>query len=463
MSTSAAISPTDSGPSEAAPDFSPFLKSETHAPASARRVDLVLLLLACAALLVRPSDLFPQLEYWPAYQTIILFSLAVSVRSVIAQVVTDVRARAITLLVIAFGASIVFSHLARGNLYDARVSGFEFFKVILFYLVVLATIDSVRRLRIFVLALCAFTLVLTLVAVASYDGLLDVPALEAIRQADVANDGGVVRRLVGTGVFNDPNDLSLLLVVAIGCSVCVASTTSSRWLQLGLWLPIGFFVYAITLTYSRGGLIALISGSAVAMCLRYGVWRTILPAAALLLPLLLVFGGRQTHVDLSNPEDTFQTRLDRWSDALTLFKSSPFAGVGQNQQVEIFGHVTHNSYLQSFAELGFGGGAIFLGLVALAILGVKRIDCRRADATLIAFRPYVAGVVAGYATGLLSLSRGYTISTYLVIALAAAFINVAPTAQPLVLSAPFFQKLAAASVLMIIATYLFVRVMSGGG
>jgi O-antigen ligase len=463
MSNLAIISANDPGSETESDGFSPFLKPQTYTPARAGRAGFIALLLACAALLVRPSDLYPQLEYWPAYQTIILCCLAFSVRPVVGQLVGDVRARAITLLLITFGASVVISHLVRGNLYALRMGGFEFFKVIVFYLVVLATIDTVSRLRVFLLALSAFTLILAMIAVASYDGLLDVPALESIRQADMSNEGGIVRRLVGTGVFNDPNDLSLLLVVAIGCCFCFATTTTSKWIQLGWWLPIGFFGYAVMLTYSRGGLIALVSGAAVVMALRIGFWRTALCAAVFLPVLLMVVGGRQTHIDFANPEDTFQTRLDRWSDALTLFKGSPLVGVGQDQQVERFGTVAHNTYIQNFAELGLVGGACFLGMIGLSFVGVKRIDRSRADPMLVAFRPYIAGIIAGYAIGLLSLSRGYTISTYLVIALAAAFVNLSPRAQPLVLSGSFFQKLTVASLAMIVGTYIFVRVMSGAG
>jgi O-antigen ligase len=444
-------------------DFSPFLRRETYVSKPAGRAGFVLLLLATAALLVRPSDLLPELEHWPVYQWIIVLCLAFSIRPVIHQLRTQVRARAITLLLIGFGITVVTSHLLRGNLYAARIGGFEFFKIIAYYLVVLATVDSIKRLRLFMLGLCASTLLLTTLSVLAYDGLLDVPSLAAIRQADATSEDGVVERLVGTGIFNDPNDLSLILVVAIGCCFCFAATATSRFARVGWWLPIGFFLYAIALTHSRGGLLALIGGTVIAMGARMGAARALLLTSALV-PLVLIFSsGRQTQVDLNDPTDTFQTRLDRWSDALTLFKQSPLIGVGQDQQVEYCGQVAHNTYIQNFAELGIVGGACFLGMMMFCLRGVLKVDLQRCDPILTTFRPYLAGGLAGYAIGLISLSRGYTISTYLVFALAAAYINLAPRRSILGINGIFIRQLAIASLLTIAATYLTIRLLSGWG
>ncbi len=464
--------PTISGPiagatlaDNAAPleAFSPFLKRETYLPKPAGRAGFILLTLATSALLVRPADLFPALENWPVYQTLIALCLITSWRRIVEQLHGDTRARALTLLLFTFGATVVTSNLFHGNLYGIRTGGFEFAKIIVYYLIVLACVDSVARLRLFALALCASTLLLATLSVLAYDKLLDVPSLTAIRQSDRFSEDGVIERLVGTGIFNDPNDLCLILIVAIACCGCFVATTPGKLLRLGWCLPIGFFGYAISLTYSRGGLGALLVGAGVAIGARWGAMRTVLLASVLVPVILIVSGSRQTHVDLSDPTDTFQTRLDRWSDSLTLFKQSPLIGVGQDQQVEQCGQVAHNTYIQNFAELGIVGGAGFLGLLLLSLRGVLKIDLPWCDPTLVAVRPYLAGGIAGYAAGLVSLSRGYTISTYLVFALAAAFINLAPRRQRLVLDGAFRRQLFGLSLLTVALVYLAIRVLSGVG
>lgn len=444
-------------------DFSPFLHRKGITTPQSGRFGFAVLLLATAALLIRPADLFPTLEHWTIYQSVILIAGLLSVRRIVHQLMANVRARAITQLMLAFGAMIVLSHLLRGNIYFARIGGFEFFKVIIYYLIVLSCIDTIARLRLFLLGLCAFTLVLTMLSIGEYHGLLDIPTLASVHQSDVSGGEGTIRRLVGTGIFNDPNDLCLLLVVAIGCCFCFYVATPSRLLKLGLWLPIGVLGYAITLTYSRGGLLALLGGAMIALSAKIGRARTALYALAAA-PLLLVgLSGRQTHVDLSNPGDTFQTRLDLWGDSLTLFRGSPLIGTGHDRQVDYSGQVAHNTYLQNFAELGFVGGACFLGMLIFCMQGVARIDLRRADRTLLLFRPFLLGAIGGYAIGLLSLSRGYTISTYLVIAIGAAFINLAPAGHPLQLDSRALRRLSYWSVLVLVAMYLFVRVMNARG
>jgi len=181
---------------------------------------------------------------------------------------------------------------------------------------------------------------------------------------------------------------------------------------------------------------------------------------ALLVPVMfLVFAGRQTRVDLSNPEDTFQTRLDYWGESLELFKSSPVFGVGQGQQVELSDHVTHNSFLQGFAELGFAGGACFLGAFVMAMRAVHRTNVREADPEMARLQPIVLAIVVGYAVGLLALSRDYSATTYLILGLAAAYINLTPRIRPPRLDFGFIQRLVVASVVFIAATYLFVLVM----
>src|SRR2546421_10777660 len=147
----------------------------------------------------------------------------------------------------------------------------------------------------------------------------------------------------------------------------------------------------MTLTDSRGGLSSLVAWFAALLIAKPGIRRAVLLGALLLPIMLVVFAGRQTHIDLDNPEDTFQTRLDCWSDALTLFKSSPVFGCGTGQQSELCGHVAHNSFIQSYAELGFAGGACFLGAFGIAIKMLYRRVNTGTDPGFARLRPYLLG------------------------------------------------------------------------
>jgi putative inorganic carbon (hco3(-)) transporter len=286
-----------------------------------------------------------------------------------------------------------------------------------------------------------------------YDGWINLSTLRSIEQSSTNPVSGVVsvvRRLCGIGIFNDPNDLCLLLVatatLCLGFTGCRDLGRLRRW----MYVPVIFFLYAIVLTQSRGGFLSLLGVIGTLLVIRYGRGQAILAAIVLVPVIFTIFAGRQTQVDFSDPDDTFQTRLNAWNDSLDLFKQSPIFGVGQEQQEELRGSVAHNSFIQSFAELGIVGGACFLGAFAIAISGLRRTKVRDADPELARLRPIMLAIVVGYGIGLLSLSRAYTPSTYLILGLAAAYINLTPRLRPLRLSLLFAERLAVASILFIV-------------
>ena len=444
----------------ASEDFCPFL--EPAIPLGSEQaggLGFGLFLAATAALLCRPADLFPFLYGLPIYEAIMIASLAISLPRLSHQFFSlYLPARAITRLIFGLLVAIVLSHLMRGSLHNARDGGGDFLKIYLYYLLLLSWVDSPKRMRQFLLCLCTCALALTITALLQYHGLIDLEAIRAIQEGD---DGSrTILRLCGTGIFHDPNDVSLLLVVAICICAYFSGDKSIGRLRFGWVFPIALFGYAMMLTYSRGGLLALFGAIGAGFIVRFGWARAIVIGSVIVPIMLMMFAGRQTHLDLSNPEDTFQTRLDNWNNSLTLFRQSPFFGCGEEQQVELKGQVAHNSFIQSYAEMGLFGGAMFLGAFAISIAGVYRARSPHADPDLIRLRPYIVGAVAGYATGLFSLSRAYTVPTYLVLGLAAAYLNLNPGRSIVRLNTTMVLKLATASLLFVIATHIFLRVMS---
>lgn len=67
-------------------------------------------------------------------------------------------------------------------------------------------------------------------------------------------------------------------------------------------------------------------------------------------------------------------------------------------------------------------------------------------------------IIVGYAAGLLSLSRCYTVPTQLVLALAATYLSIGRSALP-ALDLRAMRTLATVSVIALAGTYLFLRVM----
>ncbi len=87
--------------------------------------------------------------------------------------------------------------------------------------------------------------------------------------------------------------------------------------------------------------------------------------------------------------------------------------------------VAHNSFVHAFAELGLIGGTLFVSMVFLAIAQLYSLRKHQAsiqDPEMRRFRPYLLAMVCAYAAGIMFLSRVYIVPTYMVFALAAAYL-----------------------------------------
>jgi O-antigen ligase len=199
---------------------------------------------------------------------------------------------------------------------------------------------------------------------------------------------------------------------------------------------------------------------------RYGWKKTIVLSIVVLPPLLYLFGGRQTDIDLSNKGDTAQARIHLWSEGLERFKESPLRGIGADQYAEKVGQVAHNSFVHAFVELGFFGGVLFTGAFYVALWSLYRAGTpgvHVADFEMRRLRPYLLAIVAAYVGGMWSLSRSYVVPTYMVLGLASVYIPAAGIRPPLTmlhLSPKLALRLLAVGFFTLVGVYLFVRVFA---
>lgn len=426
---------------------------------------LGLLLLTLAALLIRPGDIVPALAHTPIYETLIVCCVLVSAFRIARCLAWgNLRESPVTLLALFMPPMVITSHLWRGDTWSAQLAGGEAFKAGVLLLLIVAHVESLWKLRAVMAASAASMLVMVFLAVLNYHGLVRIPALANVVQAGTDEGAAPIVRLCGTGIFNDPNDLSLMLVVCL--AVCGSVVT---WKALGrrrwfAFIPMVVFLHALILTQSRGGFLAGAAAVVAFLGARYK-WRNAVPVLiALGLLVLVPIWGRQTQWNVGNRDDTFQARLELWSSTLDEFRASPLFGVGQGQLVDRIGQVAHNSFLHVFAELGLLGGAAFIGAFALALRSAWK--CGPAGGELARLRPYIVAVIAGYAAGLLSLTRCYTVPTQLVLALGAVYVRLCAAAG--VVSLPRFDGrttrfVAVVAAAFLAATYLFVRLMLSRG
>jgi hypothetical protein len=456
-------------------------------------MDFVLFLLVNAILFLRPSEIFPELAQVGIYEAAIICCIVFSALSLVGQFsLKSLTARPITVGVLLLCPLCGLSQVMRMDLGLAGEAFVAFFKIAIYYLLLVGIVNTPARLRYFLIALGVFITVLTLIAVLRYNDVITINPPPIISKKDIMDgtannttkadgtkkDDGtavsvedkyfdprtgeevIVRRLRGTGIFADPNDLCLALVT--GVLLCFYGLGETR---LGgarlLWLgPLCLFLFALRLTASRGGLLGLLAGLGVLFAFRYGWRRTMLLGAVAAPVVLVVFGGRMTDVSDVN-SGTGQTRLQLWREGMVLFREQPLFGIGMNEYGNDAGQVAHNSFLHAFTELGVVGGGVFLGLFYCAFFGLRQIQQARVlDPDMRRMLPYMLAMVAGYAVGILSLSRCYEVPTYTMLGITTAYIAVVSIYPPwakLTFSTVLVQRIIGCSVIFLLFTDIVVR------
>jgi O-antigen ligase len=428
----------------------------------------VLFVLLNAVLFVRPAEVVPGLGNVPIYEVLILACVLVSLKPFLAQLRGPALAAApLTVCVLGLLASVLMSHLAHFSFGEAVQSGAAFAKVVVYYLLFVAVVNSTARLQQFLGWLVVFIVVLTGLALLQYHGAIDVPSLAsyAERQDELDEATGeqmVLVRLCSTGIYNNPNDLSRILVV--GITICVyalaAGTLRVRLLSLP---PLGLFGYALALTQSRGGFLAMLASVAAVAAVRFGKWRALAAALVVLPVLFAVFGGRQTHI--TTAEGTGRQRLEIWSAGFDAFRETPVFGIGMDQYQDVAGgYVAHNSFVQCYTEVGFVGGTCFTGAFGLGLwlpyrLGPRRLP--RLEPALRRLRPCLVALVAGSIVGMLSSTRSYGVPTYMLLGVCAVYVRLATRESPglaLRWNPRLVGRLAALSAAVLLLLYVYVRV-----
>jgi O-antigen ligase len=426
------------------------------------RLGFCLFLVLNSVLFVRPAEIIPALLGLEIYLVIILACLLFSFPVVLQQLEPrSLESQPITVCVLGLLLAVVLSHLSHFRFGLAWDRGWFFGKTILYFLLFIGLISTRQRLRTFLLCFVLFAAVVAALAVLQYHEIIKLPNLNPTKE-NGADKGAFIYRLRGSGIFHDPNDLCILLVISLLLALYWLTDTRSGLLRLAMIGPLLLFAYALSRTQSRGGMLALLAGLGVFMRMRFSWVQSLLLGLVLLPILLLAFAGRQTSI--STTEGTAQERIQVWSDGLALFRGSPLFGIGVDEYNKEIGHVAHNSYIHAFVEMGFFGGFFYVGAFALALGSFARYGTAGRvilDPELRRLYPYLLAMVAAYAAGMLSLTLCYIIPTYTMLGLAIVYRRLASASPPLPVprcDGPLVVRLACLSIVVLIGFNVFVRV-----
>ena len=409
-------------------------------------------------MIIRPTELIPVLDDLPLYQIAIVPCSIFSWHKLIPQLTwAGLRERPVLVGGIGIAMVALLSSLLNGVLEMGFNWVNELLKMLLFYMLMLAHVDSAARLRAFLRVLVAIVLIPIVLAVLNYHGYLTVAAFKVIV------DSGDVRRLAGTGLFSDPNDVCEILNCAMFLCFCGLLDRADGFWRI-LWLgPMAVFGHALTLTQSRGGLLAAMVGLAVLFRSRLrGKGPKIVGALALVLILIVLRGSRQA--SLSTSDGTGQSRIQLWDDGFEMLKRSPLVGIGCTQFGTNLGHVAHNAFVQTYTELGFIGGTLLFGQYFWCLRNMTKLGSKDVivpDPEVRRVHPFVLASLAGFAASEMSVTNPRSLVTYTMFGLATVCIRLADPIPPwpdLVLNRGLIRRIIVYSALFLLALYIFTRV-----
>lgn len=398
-------------------------------------MNFVLFLLLNAVLLLRPEELYPAIAGLRLYLLVIVPCTLLSLPRLLELLSPDsLKRRPVAACVLIFFVATLVSMSVRGRMDSALFDfGPEFAKVILYYFLLLAVVDTPERFRAFAATLIVLIGALATIALANQFGVMKfehiTPAMQGMHNP-ATGEMYLIPRMVSSGIFNDPNDLCLVLGLGVLCCVYSASQSSLGLVGWGLWLaPIPLFVYALLETHSRGGLLGVMAGMGAYAFSRFGGPRALPYVIVGAVITLALIGGRQGSISGGG---TAHERVMMWADGLSHLLNQPLyllTGLGSGWFTEEHGLVAHNSFVQAYVEQGIIGGGAFFAMFLLGTWLLYRLG-REIDAPkwVLDSRHFGFAVIVGYAMGGYSLTRNFVIPTYLSLGIASALLEqVAPT------------------------------------
>ncbi|MEZ5948643.1 MAG: hypothetical protein R3C12_05365 [Planctomycetaceae bacterium] len=118
------------------------------------QIGFAVFLVANATIYVRPWEIYPQLEGVQIYLGLILLAAFISYRQIQQHLrPASLLAQPITLCVLGVFVAVILSHVSNGYLSGAVKGATMMFKTVFYYLVLVATVDTTLRLRVFVISL----------------------------------------------------------------------------------------------------------------------------------------------------------------------------------------------------------------------------------------------------------------------------------------------------------------------
>ncbi len=332
--------------------------------------------------------------------------------------------REMILMILLFGQlciAVPFS-IWRGGSF--KIAATQFSEVVLITIIIAMTTSSLVRLRRLVFVHAASVAVMATVAVWTNRSM-----------------GGRYSRMTGMvgSIFDNPNELAVSMALVF--PFCFWFLLGARGpVRKATWaLGMAVMSYAVLMTYSRSGLLALLT--AVGVC----VWEfglkgrrhllVVLTGLAGLCLLLLSgahYGERMSSISNpdSDPTGSAQQRRELLKQSLRVTAEHPLFGVGPGNFSVVSGdwHGAHNTYTQLSSEAGIPALVLFLLIFWRAFLNARRTrQLARGDAKLLSPAAALRASLAAFLVGAFFEDAAYHFFPYFLVGYATALYEVART------------------------------------
>ena len=327
-----------------------------------------------------------------------------------------------TIFMFGFLCALVASHLR--HLYfgsgGALTAFTDFSKTIIMYTLIANVVNSEKKFGVTIGLLTILTLILAIQGIMQHKtgyGWAGQPLLK----------GG---RITWIGIFNDPNDLALAFVIIVPFLLNAIFISPIRYKIISLPI-LGTLLYAIYLTNSRGGVLALLT--AIFYYFFFYLKRKGHPilgiAIAVFFVAILFAHGPSRMKMLSVKEASAYGRIEAWYEGIQMLKSAPLFGVGYRMFTDYYFLTAHNSIMLCAAETGLIGLFFWVGLYYFCFKNLLNLQKAENESSekIKNIKYYAFALEAGLIGFLASaffLSRTYITLPYIMIALVVALFNV---------------------------------------
>ena len=320
--------------------------------------------------LIRPMDWWEPMKLWPVINVCAIATALIGMPSITGRFKTIWNQIPQIKIALWLFAATVLSYIPQFYMGGMLDTFQNFGKVIFFFVLFLTVVKQTKEERLLIWFLLLGIVWLSIHAILQqrtgfgFGG--KPPSLRGINP----ETGEMIWQSRAYGTFDDPNDLSLILVVGVPLFLIQVFMTGNPVQKIVGIVGTGLALYGTWCTNSRGGIMAILGMLGAFVFVRMkGIKRYLVGGIGGAIIMVLAPGR------FSSGATSGLDRSILWGDGILMFKRSPIFGVGFGAFADNASRpqVAHNSYVHVLAELGLVGYLPFFLLIYLTVIQIRRL------------------------------------------------------------------------------------------